>query len=206
MSEPVFFPDQAGFRSWLEANHASAREIVAGFEKGAAGTSRFTRSQAVDEALCFGWIDGVVKGGAATWSVRFTPRGPRSIWSAVNLRRFDELRAEGRVHPAGLAAFEGRDLSRQKQYAHENRDATLSAAELRIFKADAIAWQAFEAMPPGYRRAAIWWVVSAVRESTRQRRLATLIADSAAGRQIKPLARPAGKASRPVPEAGEAGE
>jgi uncharacterized protein YdeI (YjbR/CyaY-like superfamily) len=186
MMEPTFFKSAAAWRRWLEKNHDKATEKVVGFHKVGSGNSGITYKQALDEALCFGWIDGHRLGGEATWQIRFTPRRPKSIWSAVNIKRIEELRAAGLVQAAGLAVYEARDPERQKRYSFENRGAALSADEERAFRANRKAWDYFSAMPPSYRRPAIWWVVSAKRDDTRVRRLQTLIADSSAGR-IKPL-------------------
>jgi uncharacterized protein YdeI (YjbR/CyaY-like superfamily) len=192
--DPTFFPTPRDFRSWLAKHHASEGELWVGFYKKATGRASITWPESVDEALCFGWIDGVRRGGEATWTIRFTPRRPKSIWSAINIKRIEELKADGRLHPAGLAAYETRDPERQKRYSHENRtSAVLAPAEERAFRANKKAWEYFSAMPPSYRRPAIWWVVSAKREETRTRRLQTLIADSAAGRKIKPLTLPSRK-------------
>jgi uncharacterized protein YdeI (YjbR/CyaY-like superfamily) len=187
MSEPTFFKSAAAWRKWLERNHDKASEKIVGFHKIGSGNTGITRKEALDEALCFGWIDGVAGGGEATWHIRFSPRRKRSIWSQVNIKRVGELSAEGRMHPAGIAAFEARDPALQNRYSGENPDAGLSAAEERTFRANRKAWENFSVMPPSYRRPAIWWVVSARRQDTRTRRLATLIEDSAAGRRIKPL-------------------
>lgn len=190
MSEPRFFRSQKEFRAWLEKNHATKTELVVGFEKGAAAKGVFHRAQAVDEALCFGWIDGVAKGGDTTWSIRFTPRKAKSIWSAVNIRRMEELKAAGVVHAAGLAAYEKRDPTLQKRYSFENPDAQLSPAHLKLFKANKKAWTNFEAMPKSYRHPAVWWVVSARQEATRERRFADLVAHSEAGIRLKHLTSP----------------
>ena len=187
MSEPTFFKSAAAWRTWLEKNHDKASEKVVGFHKVGSGNSGITYSQARDEALCFGWIDGVTRGGEATWHIRFTPRRPKSIWSQVNIKRVAELSAEGRMHPAGVAAFEARDPTRQNRYSGENRDIAFSADQERTFRANRKAWANFSAMPPSYRRPATWWVVSAKRDETRARRLATLIEDSAAGGRIKQM-------------------
>jgi uncharacterized protein YdeI (YjbR/CyaY-like superfamily) len=188
MSEPRFFKTRAEWRRWLEANHATATAQVLGFHKAGSGRKGMTRAEAVDEALCFGWIDGLVRGiDAHTWTVRFTPRQKRSIWSAVNIARVEELKAAGRMAPPGLAAYEGRDPKLQKRYSFENRDVALDPAYEARFKANAAAWAWFSAKPVSYRRPATWWVMSAVKPETREKRLATLIADSEAGRPIKPL-------------------
>jgi uncharacterized protein YdeI (YjbR/CyaY-like superfamily) len=149
-----------------------------------------TYREAVDAALCFGWIDGIVKSvGADSYKQRFTPRTKRSIWSAANIARVAELTQLGLMHPAGLAAFAQRDPARTNQYSFEQGEIRFAAAEAKLLKADKRAWQFFESQPPGYRRQATWWVISAKKTETRQRRLATLIADSAAGQRIKPLRR-----------------
>jgi uncharacterized protein YdeI (YjbR/CyaY-like superfamily) len=190
VTRPIFFPTKEAWRAWLEKNHATETEVIVGYQKGAAAKGGFHHKQAVDEALCFGWIDGLGHGGATTWTVRFTPRKGKSIWSQVNIRRIEELMAEGRVHRAGLAVYERRDPRLQKLYSHENRDAGLPPAYEKKFRADKKAWAAFQAMAPSYRKAANHWVTGAKQEETRQRRLQTLIADSAAGRKVKPLAPP----------------
>jgi uncharacterized protein YdeI (YjbR/CyaY-like superfamily) len=190
VSEPIFFASAEEWRAWLASNHETATEVVFGFHKVATGRTGVTYREALDEALAYGWIDGVRRGGAAHWTVRFSLRRPRSIWSQINIRRVGELTALGRMHPAGLAAFAARDPARQKRYSFENRNVSLAPAYASAFRDNTKAWAWFAAMPPSYRRPAIWWVMSARKEETRQRRLATLIADSAAGRRIKPLTPP----------------
>jgi uncharacterized protein YdeI (YjbR/CyaY-like superfamily) len=191
--EPKFFKTAAAWRKWLEKNHGKAKEKIVGFHKVSTGTPSITHRQALDEALCFGWIDGVARGGDTTWQIRFTPRRAKSVWSAVNIKRVEELKAAGRMHPAGIAAYEARDPERQRRYSSENRNAGLSPADEKTFRSNKTAWANFSAMPPSYRRPAIWWVVSAKRDETRQRRLAMLIGDSAHGRRIAPLTPPARK-------------
>jgi len=186
--EPRFFRAPAEWRAWLEENHATAREQTVGFHKAGSGREGMTYRQALDEALCFGWIDGVTRGiDEHSWQIRFTPRKTRSIWSAVNIRRIGELTAAGRVVPAGLAAYEGRDPTLEKRYSHENPDMVLDPDYEARFRANGAAWAWFSSTTPSYRRQAVWWVMSAVKAETREKRLATLIADSAAGRTIKPL-------------------
>jgi len=186
-----FFRSAAEFRRWLEANHATATEIVVGFHKKASGRGGITYPEAVEEALCFGWIDGVRRGiDDVSYSNRFTPRTPRSVWSAVNIRHVERLIAEGRMRPAGLAAFERRDPERSAVYSFEQADATLDAAQERRFKANRRAWAFWTAQPKGYRRTASWWVISAKREETRDRRLATLIDHSADGQRLPALVSP----------------
>lgn len=193
INAPRFFKTQAEWRAWLMKNHDKAAEQVVGFHKASSDQKGITYKEALDEALSFGWIDAVRRGGETTWSIRFTPRKPKSIWSAVNLKRIEELKAAGKVHAAGLAAYEGRDPKQQKKYSFENKDAKLSPAFAKKFRADKKAWANFEKMPPSYKHPAIWWVVSAKQEATRERRLAALISDSAAGRTLKHLTRPGEK-------------
>lgn len=197
MTAPRFFKSAKEWRTWLEKNHASKTEVMVGYHKGAGKAGGFTHKQAIDEALCFGWIDSQAQGGDTTWSIRFTPRKAKSIWSQVNIRKIEELKKAGLMHPAGLAAYETRDPKLQKRYSFENRDAKVPAAYMKQLRANAAAWTYFEAMPKSYREPALWWVVSAKQEATRERRLATLIADSAAGRKIKLL----GYTSRPKKKA-----
>jgi uncharacterized protein YdeI (YjbR/CyaY-like superfamily) len=190
-AQPTFFATPDEFRAWLEANHDTARELLVGFRKVGTGQPSITWPQSVDEALCFGWIDGVRRRiDDASYSIRFTPRKKRSIWSAVNIARVKELTQLGRMRPAGLAAFEARADERSAIYSHEQREnAALSEADEREFRANEAAWAFFQKQPPSYRKAAAWWVVSAKKEETRRRRLLTLIADSAEGRTIKELTR-----------------
>jgi uncharacterized protein YdeI (YjbR/CyaY-like superfamily) len=191
MTEPRFFRTKAEWRKWLEKNHATASEQKIGFHKAVSGKKGITRKEALDEALCFGWIDGVAGSlGDHAWHVRFTPRQKRSVWSDINIRRVEELKAEGKMAPAGLAAYERRDPKLQKRYSFENRHVRLDPAYEKRFRANQAAWAWFEAKPQSYRHPAVWWVMSAVKEETREKRLATLIADSEAGRPIKLLTPP----------------
>jgi uncharacterized protein YdeI (YjbR/CyaY-like superfamily) len=141
----------------------------------------------VDEALCFGWIDGVRKRVDETsYANRFTPRRARSTWSAVNIKRVQELIAAGRMRPAGLAAFEARSGDRTGVYSYEQRrEAALEPLQEERFRANAAAWEYWKAAPPGYRKMATWWVVSAKKPETRERRLGQLIEDSSAGRRLR---------------------
>ena len=190
MTEPTFFKSPAAWRRWLEMNHDKTGEKLVGFHKVGSENSGITYKQALDEALCFGWIDGVRRGGETTWTIRFTRRRPKSIWSQINIKRVEELTVEGRMHPAGIAAFEARDPSRQNRYSFENRDIAFSKEQEGTFRANKKAWENFSAMPPSYRHPATWWVISAKREDTQARRLETLIADSLAGRRIKQMIPP----------------
>jgi len=160
-----------------------------GIHKKASGKGGLTYAQALDEALCFGWIDGVRKSlDDTSYVIRFTPRKPRSKWSAVNIRHMKRLMAEARVHPAGLEAFERRAGDRAG-YSFEERPKRLPPAYAKRFRANRPAWTYFQSRPPGYKRTAIFWVVSAKKEETRLRRLETLIVHSAKGKPIPPLAR-----------------
>ncbi len=189
--EPTTFERPQDFRTWLEQHHDSASEIWVGYYKKASGKPSMTWPESVDEALCFGWIDGIRKSiDAEAYMIRFTPRRARSIWSAVNIGRVAALTEEGRMRPSGLEAFEARREDRSGIYSYEQRDeAKLDPGYEKRFSAKKEAWAAFEAMPKSYRQAAIRWVMTAKKEETRERRLATLIEDSAAGRTIAPLTR-----------------
>ena len=193
--KPTFFATTDELRAWLEENHATATELFVGFYKRGSGKPSITWQELVDEELCFGWIDGVRKGiDDVSYSNRITPRTQRSTWSAINIARVKELIALGRMHPAGLKAFERRTDERSAIYSYEQRKtARLEPAAERSFRANKKAWAFFQAQPPSYRRAAIWWVISAKREETRQRRLAALIGDSARGRVVGPLRRPSSR-------------
>ena len=189
--EPHFFETAAKFREWLEANHATSSELLVGYCNKASGKPSITYSESVDEALCFGWIDGVRKNrDASSYTIRFTPRKARSIWSAVNIRRAEELIQQGRMHPTGLAIFEARDDERSRVYSFEQRDPRLDEASEARFRRNQKAWDFFQSQAPSYRRACNWWVVSAKREETRQRRLAQLIEDSENGRRIAAFVSP----------------
>jgi uncharacterized protein YdeI (YjbR/CyaY-like superfamily) len=189
--KPTFFATQAAFRAWLEAHHETADELLVGFHKKGSGKPSMTWPESVDEALCFGWIDGVRRTiDEVRYTIRFTPRRERSRWSDVNIRRAKELVRAGLMRPAGLRAFEKRDES-EAAYSYEQRQAAeLDAESERAFRANAAAWRYFQSRPPWYVRAATHWVTSAKKEETRRSRLATLIDDCAHERLIKPLRRP----------------
>jgi uncharacterized protein YdeI (YjbR/CyaY-like superfamily) len=171
-----FFPSAAAFRRWLEASHARAAEIWLGFHRKAANRRGLTYPEAVDLALCFGWIDGIRKKlDDTTYANRFTPRKPGSIWSLVNIRHVERLTAAGLMHPAGVAAFERRDPARSGIYSFEVRPNTFpEPLEARVRDVPK-AWAHFNEQPPGYRRLAIFFVISAKREETQQRRLQQVI-------------------------------
>jgi uncharacterized protein YdeI (YjbR/CyaY-like superfamily) len=182
------FRAAADFRRWLEEHHASANELWVGYYKKRAGKHAMTYPEAVEEALCFGWIDGVgYTVDDELHTNRFTPRRRGSSWSAVNIARIAELQAAGRLHAAGLRAFEERDRRKDAQYSYETVPRELPPELEARMKADAAAWQDWSARPAGYRRTAVAWVLSAKRAETRDRRLAELIEASSAGRPIKPL-------------------
>ena len=182
-SKPLFFKSPEEYRRWLEKNHESAKELWIGFWKKATGKPSVTWQQVVDESLCFGWIDGIRKSiDADSFKQRVTPRRATSIWSEINIRRVGELTREGRMCKAGLTAFEKRDQT--KVYSYATFDRALGPPEVARFRKNKKAWEFFQAQPPGYRRLAGWWVMSAKKEETRQRRLESLMRDSAAGRRL----------------------
>jgi uncharacterized protein YdeI (YjbR/CyaY-like superfamily) len=191
LSDGIYFASPQEFRAWLEEHHESETEVLVGYWKRATGKPSLTWSQAVDEALCYGWIDGVLRRVDDERHVqRFTPRKPASNWSAVNIAKVEQLRAEGRMRPAGEAAFARRREARSGVYSYEQRDkAALEPAQEERFRANAGAWEFFSTCPPSYRKMAVWWVVSAKRPDTRERRLTTLIEDSAAGRRLAQMAK-----------------
>ncbi|MGZ4267817.1 MAG: YdeI/OmpD-associated family protein [Solirubrobacteraceae bacterium] len=185
---PCFFATPAQLRAWLAARHETEQELLVRLYKKGVGEPSVTWPELVDELLCVGWIDGVRRGiDDRSYSIRITPRKARSTWSAVNVRRFAELEAEGRVLPAGRAAFARRDEARTAIYAYEREEATFDEDHETRFRAHAEAWAFFSAVAPSYRRVATHWVVSAKRPETRERRLVQLIADSAAGRRLRHL-------------------
>lgn len=188
--DAVFFASPDELRAWLEEHAESAAELWVGFYKTATGRPSITWPQAVDEALCAGWIDGVRKRiDDSAYAIRFTPRKPGSIWSQVNIRRVEELTALGRVRPAGHEAFAARDGEKTRRYSYENARRALDPAYEATFRANAAAWTFFAAQAPSYRKVTSFWVMSGQREATRQKRLATLIADSAAGHRLDQFTR-----------------
>jgi uncharacterized protein YdeI (YjbR/CyaY-like superfamily) len=189
--EPTTFERPQDFRAWLEQHHDTEPELWVGYHKKGTGKPSMTWPESVDEALCFGWIDGIRKRiDAERYMIRFTPRRARSIWSAVNIGRVAALTEEGRMRPAGAAAFAARREDRSGIYSYEQRErAKLDPAFEKRFRTKKRAWASFEAMPASYRQAAIRWVMTAKKEETRERRLATLMEASAAGRRVPPLTR-----------------
>jgi len=189
-SKPTFFATPAAFRAWLERHHASRDELWVGFHKKGTGRPSITWPESVDEALCFGWIDGLRKSVDETsYMIRFTPRRATSIWSAVNIRRVEALAAEGRMRPAGEAAFAARREEKSRVYSFESKPAALAPEFERVLRANRRAAAFYDAQPPWYRRTTAFWVMSAKREETRARRLAALIACCAKGEPIPELRR-----------------
>jgi uncharacterized protein YdeI (YjbR/CyaY-like superfamily) len=177
MAKPRAFKTQAHFREWLEKNHASRKELVLRLFKKHARARGIGYREALDESLCWGWIDGVVRRlDADSFQQRYTPRTAKSNWSAVNIKRMKQLIDEGKVAPPGLAAFERRGTTKAAPYSYENRDKIkLPPAFVKRFKAEPQAWAFFEALPPGYKRLMIFRVVDAKKEETRERRFASLL-------------------------------
>ena len=186
---PKFFESPARFRVWLKANHLKCTELWVGFRKKHTGLPSITWPESVDQALCFGWIDGVRKSlDDSSYMIRFTPRRAGSTWSQINIRRARSLERLGLMQASGRKAFESRDAVQTMRYSFERERAKLPIALERMLKANKLAWSFFQTQPPSYRRTATWWVMTAKREETRVRRLSTLIEDSAAGRRVKSVA------------------
>jgi len=193
--KPTFFSSSPDCRAWLEQHHEKHKELWVGFHQRDSGKPSITWPEAVDGALCFGWIDGVRKSlNETSYVIRFTPRRLRSVWSAVNIKRVAELTKLGMMRPAGVQAFDRRTGDRSEIYAYEQRKgAKLCRAHEKAFRANKKAWKFFQAQPPWYQRTASWWVISAKKEETRLKRLAQLVEDSEHERTILELRRPGGK-------------
>jgi uncharacterized protein YdeI (YjbR/CyaY-like superfamily) len=191
----VFFETAPDFRRWLKTKHQKCNELWVGFRKKSTGKPSITYSEAVDQALCYGWIDGVRKSvDADGYMVRFTPRRRKSKWSTVNIKRAEKLGAQGLMRPPGLKAFAGAK-DQPRSYSYEQRhEATLDKAMEREFRANRNAWDFFQAQAPWYRRVSTFWIMSAKQDETRKRRFSTLVSDSKQGLLVKPLRRP------PVPK------
>lgn len=188
--KPVFFQSAEAFRNWLEEQHSNATELWLGLHKKQSGKLSVTYSEALDEALCFGWIDGLRKSvNSTSYCIRFTPRNAASQWSVVNIRRVEQLTASGRIRAAGLKAFEtAKDQSRA--YSYEQRNAAkFDPANEHRFRADKKAWTFFQSQPPWYRRTSTFWVICAKRPETRERRLGILIEHSRNQRTMPALTR-----------------
>lgn len=188
---PVFFPTPADLRRWFEQNHDTAQELWVGYYKKGTGKPSITWPESVDQALCFGWIDGIRKSiDDESYKIRFTPRKASSNWSTVNIKRVGQLTGLGLMQPPGLRVFEQRKGEKSGVYSFENQDKAKLPAEFeQQLRANQKAWTFFQSQPPWYQRAASWWVISAKKEETRLKRLATLINDSEHGRTIAPLTR-----------------
>jgi uncharacterized protein YdeI (YjbR/CyaY-like superfamily) len=188
--EPKFFATATAWRKWLEKHHDQTRELLVGFYKRDSGKPSITWPEAVDSALCFGWIDGVRRRiDDVSYSIRFTPRKPQSAWSAINIKRVAELTEAGVMHPAGIKAFEARKQTRSGMYSYERVSIKFDPRQVEQFRANDIAWGFFRSKPPWYQRAATGWVISAKRPETRNKRLEILMRDSERGRTISPLTR-----------------
>lgn len=183
--KPIFFASQADFRKWLEKNHEKETELLVGFYKVGSGKPSMTWSESVDQALCFGWIDGIRRSiDSESYSIRFTPRRPRSVWSAINIKKIEELTKTGLMKPAGIAAYAKREEKRSGIYAYENAPVPLSAEFEKRFKANKKAWAYFESKGKWYQKQAARWVMSAKQEETRNRRFEKLLAESEAAREV----------------------
>jgi uncharacterized protein YdeI (YjbR/CyaY-like superfamily) len=182
---PKFFAEQADFRKWLEKNHDKETELLVGFYKVGSGKPSMNWSQSVDEALCFGWIDGVRKSiDKDSYCIRFTPRRTKSVWSAINIKKVEELTEQNLMQPAGIAAFTKREESKSRVYAYENEAVNFSDDFEQQFKANEKAWSFFEKQAPYYRKLATKWVMSAKQDATRRKRLERLINDSENERRV----------------------
>lgn len=183
--EPKFFATPAAWRGWLEKHHHQHTELLVGFYKKDSGKPSITWPESVDAALCFGWIDGVRRRiDDVSYSIRFTRRKLSSTWSAINIRRVEQLIEQGLIHPAGMKAFKARSEQRSRIYSFEQERVEFENAQERQFKSNRAAWRFFLAQPISYRRPAIWWVVSAKREETKAKRLRTLIEVSERGERL----------------------
>jgi len=190
-SKPIYFASAEEFRAWLEAHHESAAELWVGFHKRKTGRPSLTWVESVQQALCYGWIDGVRKRiDDDSYTIRFSPRKPGSIWSAVNVRHVEALTAAGRMRPSGLRAYEARRANKAGIYSYEQRSVHLPPAYARVLKKNVAARRFFESQPPSYRRAVMWWIVSARKEETRLKRLSVLIELSQRGERLPALAPP----------------
>lgn len=187
-TQPTFFATQADFRKWLKENHSKASELIVGFYKVGSGKPSMTWSESVDQAICFGWIDGIRKSiDKDSYLIRFTPRNPKSIWSTVNIRKVETLMDQGLMQAAGIAAHNLRKENKSGIYTYENKEIRLPDDFEKAFRLNEKAWAYFQSMPFSYRKPAIYWVMSARQEATRAKRFDELLRDSEAARKIKPL-------------------
>ena len=190
--KPLFFSEQKALRAWFEEHHLKEKELWVGFYKTGTGKNSITWPQSVEEALCFGWIDGIRKSYTTeSYIIRFTPRKPKSIWSVINIEKVNELMKKGSMFPAGMAAYERREENKSGIYSFEQQDIAFTKSYLKQFRANKEAWDYFRMQPLYYQRTATWWVINAKQEKTRLRRLEQLIADSAEHKYLKQYRRTA---------------
>ena len=190
MSNIIFFKKSEDFRKWLQKNHNKEKELLVGFYKKSSGKPSITWPESVDQALCFGWIDGIRRSiDEESYSIRFTPRNPKSTWSAVNIKKVEELKKLGQMRPAGLAAYKKREDKNSKIYSFEQKIVKFDNDFEKIFKKNKTAWNNFQSQPPYYKKTVTHWVMSAKQEETRLKRLNRLIKDSEAGLKIKEMRR-----------------
>lgn len=183
--KPTFFPTPQEFRQWLQEHHQTEKELLVGFYKVGSGKSSMTWPESVDQALCFGWIDGVRRSiDEESYSIRFTPRKPTSIWSAVNIKKMEELTKSGLMTEAEQRAFELRKEHKSAIYSHENETATLSPVFEKQFKANKKAWEFFNSQAPSYKKVILHWIMSAKQENTRVLRLEKTIKESESGKRM----------------------
>lgn len=188
--QPTFFPTTEDFRKWLEENHAGESELWVGFYKKATQIPSITWPQSVEEALCYGWIDGLRKSiDEKSYKIRFTPRRPNSHWSQVNLKMVDELIKNGKMQPAGLKIYQERNPAKEQLFSYEREMAQLKEPYIEQIKAQPKAWAFFQSLPPGYKKQTVHWVMAAKREATRQKRLKILIESAAESKRIPHLRR-----------------
>jgi len=187
---PKYFQTERSFRKWLEKNHRSADVLWVGYHKKSTGKSSIDWEGSRDQALCFGWIDGIRKSiDNGSFMIRFTPRRPGSMWSAINIARVRALRKQGLMAQAGIRAFQTRDPAKSQRYSFEQMNVSFTPAQLREIRKNGRAWEFFVSQPPSYRRMSTWWVTSAKKVETQERRLRALIRDSSRGLRIAPLRR-----------------
>ncbi len=191
---PIFFPTQLDFRKWLEKNHNKETEIIVGYYKVDSGKPSLTWSESVDQAICFGWIDGIRRSiDDESYSIRFTPRKPKSIWSAINIKKVEDLTKLGLMKPEGIIAFSKREENKSKIYSHENEPVKFNSKFEKQFKTNKIAWEFFKSQSPSYQKTLTHWVMSAKQEITKSNRLNTLIKDSKAEKKVGQFYRKKGK-------------
>ena len=180
-----YFKSATDFQRWLEKNHATATELWVGFYKKDSGKPSITWPESVDQALCFGWIDGIRKGvDEISYQIRFTPRRRGSIWSAINIKRAKELVRQKQMRRTGLKAFAARIENKSGIYSYEQRSTELSEPYAKLLKKNNAAWNFFKTQSPSYRKMIGWWIASAKKEETRMARLAKLISESAKGKRL----------------------